>query len=117
MANLNIKWEWVWRTLFTIVMGVVSFLAWSYVDNLQQQLTELRKANHEFIARMASLETEQKTLREGRFTALEWATGKSEVYLTFAAHDKRITLIENAIIGINNGVNRIESKVDRLPKN
>jgi hypothetical protein len=103
----NMKGEWIWRGVISLLLGVVGWYAARTAD-------EQKQFNRQVNERVSALEMESARTSGNRFTSMDWVAAKSAIDATVNSHDKRITRMEDAVLSIKETLPRIEKKLDDL---
>jgi hypothetical protein len=104
-ANRNA--EWLWRTSVLIIMGILAFF-------LRDVYYQQKDFNDAVAKRVAALELRMAETQGNRFTSGDWVTAKGNIDGSIQSLTVRIQRVEDAVVGINGTLTRIDGKLDKV---
>jgi hypothetical protein len=99
--------EWLWRMSLLLVLGILGFF-------LRDVYYQQREFNDGVQKRVAALELKMAETAGNRFTSGDWVTAKGNIDGSIQSLQVRIQRVEDAVVGINATLTKIDNKLDRV---
>lgn len=98
--------EWVWRTAVIVILGTLGF----FLRDIYYQQKEF---NDGIQKRVAQMELWKAETQGNRFTSTDWTTAKGNIDGSIQSLQVRIQRVEDAVVGINSSLTKIDAKLDK----
>lgn len=98
--------EWLWRTAVLIIMGILAFF-------LRDVYYQQKEFNDGVSKRLISVELRLAETQGTRFTSSDWMVAKGSIDGSLQSLTVRIQRVEDAVVGINTTLTKIDNKLDK----